>query len=443
MSGIAHEVWHPGFCGLLRQIKGNELLGMDDLCAQQLSRLRSMLRFAFLEVPYYRNYAARMGISVDEIRTRDDLVRLPIVNRRELQDSLADFLPVSRHNPLDRDASTSGTTGTPVTYRLSRRDRAVGLALMYRGWGYSGYQLGDRVLLLAGRSLESSSHCWFSSLGDFARNIVKLSAFDMSDGALLQYVGLINRRRPAYVRGYASALRVLARRIRLTKTIVWQPRAVFTTAEVLLPETRKEISNAFGCPVFDGYGLNDGGVSAYECEEHCGFHVDMERSILEVVNEQGIPLVEGTGRIVATTLTNYAMPLVRYDTGDVGEMKREQCSCGRQRPLLKAIHGRSTDILVTPEGKLVHGWFFVYLLRSKNRFVKEFEVVQESMRDVSLILVPGEKYDRVFEDRLRMVIRAISPGWVVRIETVESIQSTSDEKMKYVRTMVSAVDTIS
>lgn len=438
----AHEAWYPGFGRLLREMKRRDEADIDQLYAIQSVRLTSIVRFAFRQVRYYRDYALNTGLEVGSVRSHDALSELPIVTREEVQRRRSDFLPHGWRNPIVHHACTSGTTGTPLSYRLSMRDRAVGLALMYRGWGYSGYRLGDRVLLLAGRSLGSSYCVRDLHLADHARNLVRLSAFDMTEKALGLYVAVLNQKRPAYIRGYPSALRVLARWVLHKGGLTWQPHAVLTTAEVLLPEVRSEISRALGCPVFDGYGLNDGGVSAFECEFHCGLHVDTERSILEVVDNEGNPLAEGTGRIIATTLTNYAMPLLRYDTGDIGELVRHQCSCGRQRPLLKAIHGRSTDVLVTPEGKLLHGWFFVYLLRDMSRYVAEFEVVQETVTDVSIVLVPTSEYNSDVEGWLREVIREFSPAWIVRIHTVEALQRVDGEKRKYVRTEVDVLNEV-
>ncbi len=442
MASAAHEVWYPGFGRLLRQMKRQDKTDVDDLYAIQCVQLASIVRFAFRRVRYYRDYAAKLGLDIESLRTHADLRSLPIVTRRQLQSRHADFLSEGRRSLRVHNASTSGTSGTPLDYRLSPRDRAVGLALMYRGWGYSGYQVGDRVLLLAGRSLGSASRRWDAGLTGYARNLVRLSAFDMTEKALSRYVTILNQKKPAYLRGYPSALLVLARWILCKGGLTWQPRAAFTTAEVLLPEVRSEISKALGCPVFDGYGLNDGGVSAFECERHCGLHIDMERSILEVVDEKGVTLKEGTGRIIATTLTNYAMPLLRYDTGDVGELVQHKCSCGRQRPLLKAIHGRSTDVLETPEGKLVHGWFFVYLLRDMSRYIEEFEVVQETVTKVSIVLVPTPEYNRTFEGRLRELVGELSPGWNVQIHLVAALQRVDGEKRKYVRTQVHAANRI-
>jgi len=325
-----------------------------------------------------------------------------------------------------------------MTYRLTRNDRFLGAAIMYRGWGYAGYRPGDSMVALGGRSLGIKGKPGAAAvLQEMARNLTKLSAFDMSEPALDSYIACINRVRPAFVRGYPGALQVLAQRVLDKKVTVWSPRAVFTTSESLLPQMRASIQEAFGCRVFDGYGLNDGGVSAYECEVHDGFHVDTERSILQVVDDHGDPVRKGIGRIVATTLTNYAMPLLRYDTGDMGETDENAvCTCGRTRPLLKRILGRSTDVLVTPEGAKVHGWFFLYMFWDLGKGVREYQVVQETVRDITIRMVVGSEFDRTTIERVRDVIRNQSPEWVVRMELVDSIPRTIGGKVKFIESRV-------
>ena len=97
--------------------------------------------------------------------------------------------------------------------------------------------------------------------------------------------------------------------------------------------------------VFDTYGLNDGGVSAYECQKHNGMHIDYERSILECADNNGHNIKNAEGKILATSLFNFAMPFIRYDTEDIGIISDNYCSCDCKRPLLIKMLGRKTDYL--------------------------------------------------------------------------------------------------
>ncbi|MBN1855448.1 MAG: phenylacetate--CoA ligase family protein [Dehalococcoidia bacterium] len=438
-SHAAHEGWYPGFHHVLRTIQAAEWRTKAELDLRQRDILRSMITFAFAEVPYYREMSSRLGLRPEDIAAPADLAFLPILTRGEVVAAKESFHPQRRQCARYHEGATGGTAGTPMCYRLSAYDRAIMLATMYRGWGYAGFRQGDSTVVLAGRSLGvgRGKPSWERRLGDLARNVTKLSAFDMSEPALDSYIASINRVKPAFIRGYPGALQVLADRVIDRKATVWSPRGVFSTSENLLPQMRESIENAFGCRVFDGYGLNDGGVSAYECSSHHGLHIDTERSILQIVDEQGVPLTTGIGRIIATTLTNYAMPLLRYDTGDVGEIDADPvCTCGRPRILLKKVWGRTTDVLLTPEGAKVHGWFFLYMFWDLGKGIKEYQVVQETVRDISILLVVASDFNVAVIDEIRRVVSAQSPGWVVRIQVVASLRRTAGAKTKFIENKI-------
>ena len=140
--------------------------------------------------------------------------------------------------------------------------------------------MGDRMVFLAGTSLDFGG---YSNLGhkfhEFSRNLRKLPP-DIDENEARRYATIINSFKPQFIRGYASAIFTFAEHVKINNISIRSPKAVFTTAEKLLPHMKK-ISEVFECEVFDGYGLNDGGVSAYECQEHSGLHIDMERSVLK------------------------------------------------------------------------------------------------------------------------------------------------------------------
>ena len=195
---------------------------------------------------------------------------------------------------------------------------------------------------------------------------------------------------------------------------------------------REKISDVFGCEVYDGYGLNDGGVSAYECPEHAGLHIDTERSIMEVVDGEGHQIDRGDGQILATSLYNYAMPFIRYTTGDNGHIIDDVCGCGRGYPLLKGIMGRTTDVLFTPEGKNIHGWFFLYIFWDYGKGIKEYQVVQETLEKIVVKIVPEDDFDEKQLDRIREVVAERSPGWHIEFKYVDMIERSGAGKYKFI-----------
>jgi phenylacetate-CoA ligase len=150
---------------------------------------------------------------------------------------------------------------------------------------------------------------------------------------------------PGIVRGYASAVYFIARKMLETDVDDIRPRAVITSAESLIPEYRQTIEEAFGCKVFDHYGSREIGAMASECEEHMGFHVSAENVLLEFVRD-GEHVAPGEhGVILATNLRNYGMPFIRYELGDVGRPSEDVCTCGRGLPLIESIDGRVSQFV--------------------------------------------------------------------------------------------------
>lgn len=432
MFTIAHEIGDLNFYPTYRQLLKNQWKSYDELKSAQEKQLGNIVNFAYRNVPFYRKLFSRHGLKPDEIRKLEDLEKLPIITKEMINENIEDFKPVVLNRIKYSTAATGGTTGTPLNYRLSKFDRFLSGAILYRGWGYGGYELGDPMVFLAGASLDIGMKSGFITRAhEVARNLKKLSSFDMGENEMREYAQVINSFKPKFLRGYASSLAMFATWLELNDIRIHKPKGIYTTSEKLYPAMRKKISEVFCCPVFDTYGLSDGGVTAFECPEHSGLHIDTERSIMEVVDSRGGQISKGEGRILATSLYNYAMPFIRYDTTDDGYITDEVCSCGRGYKLLKEVKGRSTDILLTPEGKHVHGWFFLYIFWEQ-KGIKEYQVVQESLEKILIKIVPEKSFQERQLEEIREIVKQRSEGWAVEFQIVEHIERTSSGKFKFI-----------
>ncbi|HMK46809.1 MAG TPA: phenylacetate--CoA ligase family protein [Methanocella sp.] len=429
---MAHEIGDLKFYPTYRQLLKNQWNSYDELKAKQEAQLGRIVNYAYKYVPFYRQLFDGLGLKPGEIRRLDDLEKLPIITKELINEHWEDFRPITLRRIRHSTAATGGTNGRPFKYRLSNFDRFLSGAILYRGWGYGGYQLGDRMVFLAGSSLDVSSKSGLVTMAhEVVRNLKKLSSFDMGEGEMRHYAGIINSFKPLYIRGYASSLSLFATWLRLNDVKIHSPVGVFTTSEKLYPAMRENISEAFSCPVFDTYGLSDGGVTAFECEEHSGLHIDTERSIMEVVDLRGEPIDKGEGRILATSLYNYAMPFLRYDTTDDGYLLDDSCACGRGYKLLRDVKGRSVDVLLTPEGKHVHGWFFLYIFWGQ-KGVKEYQVVQQAIDRIVIRIVPEPSFDERQLSEIREIVRTRSEGWNIEFEIVDHIDRTASGKFKFI-----------
>jgi len=392
---LGYSVKRPNVLKYYNDFKDNPWLPFEELKAQQEMALRNLIDFAYDNVPYYTNLFRKLELKPSDIKTTNDLQKLPTLNKHIIKENWQDFLPENIHELDYLDGSTSGSTGTPFKYRMSREDYERGVALLYRGWGFGGYELADNVAIIGGSALlPTASTSMRARLQEFFRHQKFYSSFAMGDEELRAYVRRLNKQQPQYLRGYAASMALLAQFVLNSKSrLTFQPKGVFTTAEKLFADERQLIEKTFNCEVFDNYGLNDGGVSAYECGAHSGLHICTERSILEVVDEDGKQLINKQGKILATSLHNYALPFIRYETGDLGAISDSPCSCGRPSPVLKEIAGRVSEFITTPSGLRIHGEFFSHVFYEFENVV-QFQVVQNNLSEILINIVP-ENVNRI------------------------------------------------
>ncbi|AKB58117.1 phenylacetate--CoA ligase family protein [Methanosarcina barkeri] len=427
----AHQCGELSFYSSHKQLKRNQWNSYYELKKQQESKLRHMIDFAYENVPFYHKLFNRLNLSPNNIREIKDLEKLPILTKDIILSNWDDFKPINLNKTKYYTWSTGGTTGTPLKFRISKYDRFLGGAMLYRGWGYGGYNLGDKMIFLAGAALDIGSKSISSKINEIVRNLKKFSSFDMGPLDMDNYIKSINSFKPNFFRGYASSLDFFAKYVEENNLKVNSPVSVFTTAEKLYPSMRKRIENAFDSVVYDNYGLNDGGVSAFECSEHNGLHIDTERSIMEIVDSDRLQMESGIGDIIATSLTNYSMPLIRYATGDMGHIIEDSCCCGRNSRLLKEVIGRNVDILQTPEGKFIHGEFFTHIFWELDG-VKEFQVIQTNLNNIIVKIVPEISFDEKQIEFIKKMISMRSSGWNIEFKFVDTIDRTKAGKYRFV-----------
>lgn len=361
-------------------IKDN-LLTVDTLKTDQDAALVSLISFCFDYVPYYQDLFKSLALKKTDFNSTKDLEKIPILTKNEIKEAPERFIPKGRMVDFVSGA-TGGSTGIPLRYRMSVDCYCRGVALLFRGWGAAGYSLGDKVSIIAGASLVSKGQPLKKKIQDFILNFHHYSSYGMDLEDIEKYINHLKRWKPAYLRGYASSLYVLAKYMEENGiSLEHNLSGVFSTAEVLGVKQRQLIERVFNVKVFDNYGLNDGGVSAFECSEHNGMHIDMERSVLEVVDTNGRMVENQMGNIVATSLYNFAMPLIRYDTGDLGILDSAPCSCGCKRPLLKKVYGRTTDYLKL-NNKIIGSPVLTVLMGKIE--VENYQIIQTSHNGILL-----------------------------------------------------------
>lgn len=437
---LAHSLGDRNFYQTYKKLSQNQWKKYEGLKEEQDKQLRYMINFAHNNVPYYRRLFDNLKLHTDDIRSIEDLEKLPILTKEIIKSNWGDFKPINLKKIKYFELATGGSIGTPFRFRITKFDRFLSGASLYRGWGYGNYDLADEMVILGGSSLDIGKKSYIEKrFQEITRNLIKLSSFDMGSDEMREYVNIINSFKPKFIRGYASSIYLFSKWLKENNLDIYNPRAIFTTAEKLYPHMRDTIEKIFNCDIYDGYGLNDGGVAAYECSEHSGLHIDMERSVMEIVDKDGKQLDNGEGKILATSLYNYAMPFIRYDTNDLGFITNEPCRCGRGYKLLKEVIGRDKEFLITPEGKKVHGaaffnTIFAEILKLNSldiNDINQFQVIQNKVDGVIVNMICKENFnDSALED-IKEIIRKRN-GWRIDFNVVDKIEKSPSGKHKFI-----------
>jgi len=342
---------------LRNEVLANQWLRASELEEIQLTKLKTLLTYACQKVPFHRRRFKEAGLDPQSIRSLADLKRIPIMTKSDLRNTPIDQLIAENIAPdsLAR-VGTSGTTATPTFVLLDKRGIRWRVACTARTADALGYDPWDHGAALhftyprVDKAASSTGEKLKAWLMDRRRRYSRpfYFTYDCSEilDDLVKFKPKVIDGQPAYLRNLANAVKKCGRSL--------SPKILASGGEILDPTTATYLESFFGCPVYDIYGARDVGPMAWQCPEKGSYHMNIDDQIFEFVDGSGEECSPGqAGRLVVTSLENYAMPLLRYDTGDIASRDDRACRCGRSLPLIKNIEGRASDFLTLPSGRTV------------------------------------------------------------------------------------------
>jgi phenylacetate-CoA ligase len=385
---------------ILREMEAADRLAESALRELQRNKLRDLLEYSYRHVPYVRKRMQEAGIEPGDIAGPEDLPKLPLLRKADVRNHRMEL----RSDCAGKLSSftTGGSTGEPLIFDLSRRRTAARVACRIRVGRWWGVSIGDPEIALWGSPVELSRQDRIRSIRDWLLATRLLSAFEMNEARMSEYLDIIERQGCRQIFGYPSAVYLLCRQAQKQGRDLRRLgiQAVFVTGEVLFPYQRELISDVLNCPVANGYGGRDSGFLSHECPQG-GMHILADAVVVEIVDGQGRPAPPGEpGEIVATDLYSHEFPFIRYATGDIGVASARRCSCGRALPLLERIDGRSNDSIVAPDGRIINSLALVYPLR-EIAGIEQYRICQKSTDRFHVQIVVNEGYRKEGEERIR------------------------------------------
>jgi phenylacetate-CoA ligase len=417
----------------LRELRRTQWLSADNLQALQLRRLRDLLRDAAENVPYYQSLFQKLSATPDDFRQLSDLARLPVLEKQQVRDNPDQFINRRYDKRRLIEDHTSGSTGQPLRFFLTVEQKAYEMAYSIRFWHWAGYRTGARIAAFRHYIPKTETDPLWEH--NARLRTLFFSVYDMKPANLRAYVEEFNRFRPQFVRGYPSSIYIFAQFAASEGLRVHTPRAVLSSSETLSPEMRAVIERTLQCPVYDWWGSNERVVTACQCERRGPFHVNGEGGILELVPTANAASEDGH-RMIGTGLINHAMPLIRYDLGDLAVPAKEPCACGRGLPCVERILGRVNDTIVTGEQKYVPSVRFYTLFETHDK-VRQFQVVQTEPNAVVVRIVPAHKFNGAETNELRgKLARFLGDAVKIDFELVDHIQPEPSGKIRNVVSLV-------
>lgn len=420
----------------LREFERTQHLPTDEIRELQWQRLLPLLQHAYRHCGFYRERFNRAGIVPGDIRCLADLAAVPVLEKRDIQEERDRM--VARDWPRDDllPNFTGGSTGTPLSFFLSKERKCARAAATIRHNRWAGWDVGDKVAVLWGAPPDLPKPTLRNRLRNFflERQII-LDTGRLTEESMLAFHRQLFRYRPKVILAYAQSAALFARFLQDQNLVPYRPHSIVTSAEILEPENRLLIEQVFGCKVFNRYGCREVSVIASECEMHQGLHVMAEGLYLEIVKD-GRPARTGElGSILVTDLLNYAMPMIRYRIGDLGSWERGMCACGRGLPRLHNVAGRMTDFVVGADGRLVSGVFISTYLIGKRPSLGQVQITQTVPGKVRFLIRPGAAFRKPDDlDWLERSARQyLGEETEVEYEFVEELKSEPSGKFLFCR----------
>ncbi len=347
----------------------------------QTLHLRDLLVTCYEDTEYYHQLLWQCDFDpYKDLLTTDDLSRIPLLTKKVARENHAALCnPRSLSDALE--LRTSGTTGDVFKEYVSRKHWVVEQGIVWRHWTWMGYRFRDKMAIVRSYVPRRGEPLWRL---DRARNFLYFSAYHLTPENAEQYLRKMQEWKPKFLRGYPSSLYILAKMAATGNLEVPALDGILTASETLLPRYRKTIEDVFGARVYDWYGQAEITITMNECSAHQGLHINTDYGVCELVEDPALTASER--RIVATCLHNEAMPLVRYDTGDIAVIAPAgptPCACGHTLPLVSEIRGRSDDFLYGPDGRVIPSVNLYTMMDRYNELIA-FQFIQKTPRQLEV-----------------------------------------------------------
>ena len=406
-----------------REIKLFDSLDSSDIQIKlhQNEALRNLLEKSSQDTEYYSRYR---GLSFNDY---------PVINKNIIRGNQDAF--ISKRYKRDEliKMSTSGSTGTPfICYQNHGKKKTVNAEIIYFSEKV-GYKLGENLSYI--RTIVKQNKK--SLLKQFLQNQTLINCMSLDDDGIRQMLRILESRSKkgnVVLLGYGStytAIKDFAKSNDIKKFNNQKVIGVISGSDMLFDETRNSISFLFGdATVVSRYSNEENGVIGQDEGINNVFTINEANYIVEICDDKGLPVEDGVlGHIVVTDLYNYAMPMIRYDTGDIGAIKLFEIN-GRKKRCICDFSGRSVDVIKDTNGKALSPHAITNYMWSYPE-INQYQIIQKQEKKYTVKLNVPKHYSREKELE-KMLLSILGEDAILNIEFVDEIPVLSSGKRRYI-----------
>jgi|694.fasta_scaffold11927_12 phenylacetate-CoA ligase len=395
----------------------------------QFKRIQSLVELAYNESSFYRSIYDRSGFHPSQLQKIDDMKRIPIINRKMIQDAqdadVQALVPESKRAGISWKQTTSGSSGLPITIFASRSERLRILGIILRDYRLNGLKFFETSVTIKD-PIDIAKPNIVQRLGGYRHDY-----YDIYQPVEEIYKSIVTKwKEIAVLKSMPSDLANLAWYIDANNLPFPKVRSLFTDSEKLDDPTRLFIERVFGTKAIDYYATTEAGIIAFQSEKSGNkYHINDDSVFVETVSNPALDSTDSD--LVITGLINFTTPIIRYQIGDV-------VTAGDRKPVadipfstIERIHGKYLDFLVRPDGKIVSSHAAKQNLTHLEG-IRRFQVVQTDVSSLTIFIAPDRQWSDVVKDEiLKLFTRDFGPEMNIEITIDKNLVHKSSDYKKF------------
>lgn len=392
-------------------------------------RLKNIVKYANRQCPFYNNLFSKAHVDVSNIVNK--FKRIPLLDKRIIRENADAIVSTQLSRMKYGTRNTGGSTGEPLEFYTSVNYDTEHQAFLYK---MMGYEEGDKILAMDGSSIDADSlekniYWKKKSENNVPYGSMALSSLYLNEGSIATYCDFINSFKPDIIRGYPSFISdVSSYMLRENKKVCHAMKGIVLTSESSNVEQINMVAMAFGTKIYLQYGHSEAALFGYTVDESYEYFCSPFYGFVEVVNEVGERVGPGEiGEVICTGFYNYAMPFIRYRTGDLAVFSEDRDGIVR----LQYVLGRTQDYVYDSKNNktLLTALVFGQHYKAFSN-IKKWQIVQDKPGIVTILVIKDKQYDSENEEEIRNNFLNIA-NVATKFEYVDNIPLTKRGKSKF------------